>query len=246
MASRSIKLRPKHIILFTGDSITDAGRNDPAYEPYGNGYVNFAAHILRARHPEKNLTIINTGVHGDTARKLHPRWEKDCIAHKPNTLSVMIGINDLWRQHVEPERLCEAVYPQEYEVRYRNMLLQAEQRCHCRLVLMEPFMFCDDPENPMLQGLSKYLDIVRRIAKDFKAVLVPLQSRIEQLRRKVPAEKWSADGVHPYPWVHAWIALQWLEATGLLGHSDGGGKPLEIVEPKKDTKGRAGRSSART
>jgi hypothetical protein len=60
-----------------------------------------------------------------------------------------------------------------------------------------------------------YVEIVRRLALKHEAVLVPLQARIDRRIHEIPAEKWSADTVHPYLWAHAWIAQQWLEATGM-------------------------------
>lgn len=210
-----INLKPGQALVFIGDSITDAGRVEPPYRPFGYGYVHFVANTLLARYPEFDLNIVNTGVHSNTVRDLKSRWAKDCIGHKPDVLSVLIGVNDLWRQHAEPERLPEAVYPDEYELTYKQLLSRAREECNCRLVLMEPFMFCSDRENRMFKGLRRYIEIVRKLAEEFDAVLVPLQRRVDEQIKHVPAEKWSVDSVHPYVWAHAWIAERWFEATGL-------------------------------
>jgi len=210
-----IELKPNQTILFTGDSITDMGRLEPAYRPFGCGYVHFVANLLLAKYPQRNLNIVNTGISGNTIRDLQARWQKDCIKYKPDILSVLIGVNDLWRQHAEPEYLPYAVYPDEYELTYRLLLSQAKEQCNCQLVLMEPFMFCGDKENQMFKGLRTYIKIVHKLAKEFDAVIVPLQSRIDEQMKQVTPDKWSADMVHPCVWAHAWIAQQWLEATGL-------------------------------
>jgi lysophospholipase L1-like esterase len=210
-----IQLLHNQTIVFIGDSITDAGRVEPEYRPFGYGYVNFVATHLLAMRPQLNLNIVNTGVSGNTVRSLEARWEKDCIKHKPDVLSMLIGVNDLWRRYAEPDRLPEAVYPDEYELTYRRLLSRAREQCDCQLVLMEPFMFCDEPENPMFKGLQTYIEIVHKLAEELDTVLVPLQSRIDEDIKRVPPEKWSTDMVHPYVWAHAWIAQRWLEATGL-------------------------------
>lgn len=210
-----IELKPNQTIVFIGDSITDTDRNNPAYRPFGYGYVHFVANMLLAKYPEFNLNIVNTGIHGNTVRSLKTRWEKDCIEHKPDILSILIGVNDLWRQHAEPDRLPEAVYPDEYELTYKRLLSRTAEQCNCRIVLMEPFMFCSDRENQMFKGLRTYIDVVHKLAEEFGALLVPLQNRIDEQIKRVPPEKWSADSVHPYVWVHAWIAQCWLEAAGL-------------------------------
>ena len=62
----AIQLKTNSTIVFTGDSITDADRRHPAYAPWGNGYVHFAANALVATYPQLNLNMVNTGVGGDT------------------------------------------------------------------------------------------------------------------------------------------------------------------------------------
>ena len=214
MQSR-IELKPNQTIVFIGDSITDADRSLPAYGPLGFGYVHFVANLLVARYPRLNLQIVNTGESGNTIREMKDRWAADCIAHRPDVLSVLIGINDLWSQHAGVGYLNYAVRPEEYEFTYRMLLSQAKRQLDCKFVLMEPFMFCCDGGNAMLEGLRAYINIVHALAQEFDAVLVPLQGRIDQEILHVPPGKWSADSVHPYLWAHAWIAQCWLDATGL-------------------------------
>jgi len=62
---------------------------------------------------------------------------------------------------------------------------------------------------------AKYIETVHSLAKEFSAVLVPVQSCINKKIDAVPAEKWSSDMVHPHEWAHAWIAQRWLDATNL-------------------------------
>jgi len=210
-----IHLKRNQTILFIGNSITDASRREPEYAPFGRGYVHFVANTLLARYPTLDLNIINAGLSGNTIRDLDARWEKDCLRHKPDILTVLIGINDLYWQHADFQRPSKAVYTEEYELTYRQLLSRTRQQQNCQIVLMEPFIFCDDPQNEMLLGLRAYIDIVHKLADDFRAVLVPLQGCIDRQITQVPPQKWSADSVHPYQWVHAWIAQRWFEATHL-------------------------------
>ncbi len=208
-----IELEPKDTIVFIGDSITDAGRLEASYRPFGYGYVHFAANYLLAKYPEYNLHIINTGISGNTIRDLNGRWENDCLNHKPDILSILIGINDVWRQHTN--RLDEVVLLDEYELTYERLLSLVKEKYDCQLVLMEPFMFCDDTENPMYKTLKGFIAVVHNLAKKFNAVLVPLQESIDKKIKQVPPEKFSDDMIHPYLWKHAWIAQRWLETTKL-------------------------------
>jgi len=239
-----IELKPNHKVLFIGDSVTDADRNSRAYKPFGFGYVNFVANTLLAKYPAYNLNIINTGISGNTIRDLKNRWQKDVVAklrseaskrsadphvvfpkhsegkvmgadHNPDILSILIGVNDVWRQFAGEEELPYAVPLDEYEATYRQLLTTVTQKCNSRLVICEPFMFCDDFNNPMFAHLRTFIEVVHRIADDFDAVLVPLQKAIDECIKEVPPQDWSLDMVHPEIWAHAWIAQQWLIATGL-------------------------------
>ncbi|OHB65148.1 MAG: hypothetical protein A2Y76_12265 [Planctomycetes bacterium RBG_13_60_9] len=80
---------------------------------------------------------------------------------------------------------------------------------------MEPFLFCRDRQDEVFKFLAAYVEVTRRLAARHEAVLVSLQSQIDLLIGDIAPEKWSADMVHPYLWVHAWIAQKWLDATGL-------------------------------
>jgi acyl-CoA thioesterase-1 len=210
-----VRLKANDKIVFIGDSITAAERHRQAYGPLGFGYVHFAGNFLLARYPQLDLRIINTGVSGDTLLDVQRRWEKDCLAHRPDVVSVLVGINDVWQLTMEPDRATTASTPYEYEVTLGQLLARTRRRCDCRLVLMEPFLFCRDPDNEVFRALKPYLEAVRRLAAGSDATAVLLQSEIDRLIEVVPPEKWSADAVHPYLWAHAWIAQRWLEATGL-------------------------------
>jgi len=208
-----IELKPNSTIVFIGDSITDADRFEPAYRPFGYGYVHFVAYRLLAKYPESKINVINTGISGDTIRDLNYRWKKDCLSHKPDILSILIGINDVFRQYTG--RPDAAVLLDEYQLTYERLLSLVKEKYNCRLILMEPFMFCNDKTNPAYKSLLQYINAVRALAEEFVAVLVPLQELIDKKIKQVPPEKFSDDMVHPYVWAHAWIAECWLEATKL-------------------------------
>ena len=171
--------------------------------------------MLLAAYPELGLNIINTGVNGNTTADLLARWEKACLNHRPDILSILIGVNDVWRSFGTNEDLMLAVDLADFEENYRSILTQARDMYSPRLILMEPFMFCDDRENPMFVRLKGYINTVNRLAHEFDALLVPLQKQINEKIHKVTAQKWADDMVHPFTWAHAWICRRWLEATGL-------------------------------
>ena len=208
-----IRLKTNDTVVFIGDSITDADRHRRAYEPLGFGYVHFTGHMLLARYPHLDLKLINRGISGNTIADMAARWQQDCLAHQPDLLSALIGINDVWRSVMEPDRATST--PEQYEITYDRLLLEARQRCHCQVVILEPFLFNDDPQAPVRQALEPYLARVRWLAERHGATLVPLQQKLDEQMTQVSPPRWSSDMVHPELWAHAWIAQQWLAATGL-------------------------------
>ena len=138
---KAMEWKQNQTILFIGDSITDAQRRELPFRPLGQGYVNFAGHLLFARHPELDLRIENRGVSGDTTRELKARWQTDCLTLRPDVLSVMIGINDLWRNFKPVDEIDKTHVPaEEYKRNLRWLLEEAVSCCGCRLVLMERFI----------------------------------------------------------------------------------------------------------
>ncbi len=214
MADR-IEFEANETILFIGDSITDAGRREVGVDRLGQGYVFFAGNLLLARYPQLNLKIVNKGVNGDTTRSLKWRWDRDCLQEQPDILSLMIGINDLWYCHNDSDAAVKGVAPAEYEDNCRYMLETAQTQCDSRIVLMEPFMFCDDDNDVMFGDLRHYIDVARCLAVEFDAVLVPLQKHIDEQIGRIPPAQWAEDMVHPFTWAHAWIAERWLQAAGV-------------------------------
>ena len=211
----AIRLKANDTILFIGDSITDAERHRRAYHPLGFGYVHFAAYALLARYPNLNISVVNAGVSGDTIIDLEKRWQRDCLAHRPNVLSVLVGINDVWRLTAEPSFAAEAAPPDLFEVTYDRLLSHTKETCDAQLVLMEPFLFCADRRDELYEALLPYVEIVQRLAASHHAVVVPLQKEIDRRIAEVPPERWSDDMVHPHLWAHAWIAQRWHHATAL-------------------------------
>ena len=58
--------------------------------------------------------------------------------------------------------------------------------------------------------------IVRKLAAEFGARLVPLASVFAEALGKREATFWSVDGFHPTPAGHGLIARKWLETSGFI------------------------------
>ena len=200
--------RSGETIVFAGDSITDAGRTTGESGELGSGYVAILHSLLLTLRPQLRIRVVNEGVSGDTVLDLEKRWS-EVLAHKPDWLVMLIGINDYWRTRSESER--EGVSAAEYEDAYRRLLEQAEET-GAGLILMEPFLVDRDIRGRDRQGLKPYSTAVAKLAGETGAVFVPLQIEFDRAMATRAPEFWSEDRVHPTVAGHALIAGKLLTA----------------------------------
>lgn len=185
-------------VVFSGDSITDCGRRG-GDAPYGSGYVSEVISLIQARYPALNVTYFNAGVSGNTVQQLSDRWEDDVLAHKPDWITVKIGINDL---HRTMSGSADSVRPDHFETAYRDILTRGKD-AGARLVLIDPFYISIDKHEgsfrkKVLDFLPEYLKVVHKLRDEFDALHVPTHDLfMEQLKYR-PAEYFCPEPVHPY------------------------------------------------
>ena len=198
-------------ILFTGDSITDCGRDRNNAESLGWGYAAIAGAHLQARLASPELKIFNRGISGNRACDLLGRVEADLLALKPTVVSILIGINDVWRRYDSNDTTEAKAFERDYRA-----LLEKVATLRARVVLLEPFLLhVPDDRYAWREDLNPKIDVVRKLAVEFGAELLPLDGLFAQAATQAPAAYWAGDGVHPSPAGHALIAETWLENAGL-------------------------------
>jgi lysophospholipase L1-like esterase len=205
-------------LLFIGDSITDCGRARPIGEanPWnwseiGDGYVKNVAAYLGAAYPERHIRVRNVGSGGNTVRDLALRWDDDVLALKPRWLSVMIGINDVWRQFDSPLAPERAVPLDEY----RSTLDTLLRRTHPTLdglVLLTPFVVENNPADPFRARMHAYGDAVRSLATIYDALFVDTQAAFDEVLAHTHGTAIAWDRIHPGPVGHMVIARAFLKA----------------------------------
>lgn len=205
-------LQPHDRVLLTGDSITDWGRDRSDPTSLGHGYAGIVAALAGARRPDLDLAFFNRGVGGDTAAMLHARWEADALALEPTVISVLVGVNDTWRRYDSGAATSTARYAYELS----TMLASARERLGARFVLVEPFLTpVDEAQHVWREDLDPRIGVVRRLAAEHDAVLVPADGLFAAaVVRSTPAA-WCYDGVHPTPAGHGLLAEAWLRAVGI-------------------------------
>jgi lysophospholipase L1-like esterase len=200
-ANNDPRIKKGDVILFQGDSITDAGRekerelpNNP--QSFGSGYAFHAASTLLNDYPDLDLTLYNRGISGNKVYQLAERWKKDCLDLKPDLLSILIGVNDYW--HMRNGEYAGTVTI--YENDYRALLKRTkEQLPEVRLVICEPFAVLNTSavDESWMGSMREYQAAARKMAEEFNAVWVPFQKVFDEAIKHAPATYWTGDGVHP-------------------------------------------------
>lgn len=200
------------VVLFQGDSITDAGRNREAPGDLGKGYAFMAAALFGAAYPHLQVTFLNRGIGGNRTIDLLNRWQPDCIDLKPDWVSIYIGINDTWRRYDSNNPTST----EQFEANYRQLLVRTKEALNdAKLVLVEPFVLpVPEDRKTWREDLDPKIQVVRELAREFGALLVPLDGLFAQASTTAPAAYWAHDGVHPSPAGHALIAKAWLRTVG--------------------------------
>lgn len=189
------------VVLFQGDSITDAGRNKEKELPnnagsFGQGYAFLAASNLLNTLAERDLAIYNRGISGNKVYQLAERWQKDCLDLKPDVLSILIGVNDYWhKRNGKYDGTVEV-----YEDDYRKLLKQTKETLPgIKLVICEPFYVVGTSavDETWAEPMKQYQAAAKKIAKEFGALWVPFQKVYDEAVKHAPATYWTGDGVHP-------------------------------------------------
>lgn len=201
--------------LFQGDSITDAGRKD--YEKpqvTGGGYPRLLEAELTFNREE--CEVLNCGIGGNQLVDLFARWKRDCLDLKPDVLTILIGVNDVWHEGVRAEV---------FEQIYRIMLKETVRALpHVRIILMGAFVL----HGPATDGTWESFDrevrvrrnITEKLAEEFHLGYVDLQKAFDRAQGNAPAAHWSGDGVHPTAAGHKLIAMAWKETAAEMGLCD--------------------------
>jgi lysophospholipase L1-like esterase len=220
-ASRTVKkigLDKDAIILFQGDSITDWGRDHNNTLPnntsaLGSGYVILAAGQLLLKHAGLDLKIYNKGISGNKVYQLADRWDTDCLALKPNILSIHIGVNDYW--HTLTNGYTGTI--DTYITDYHKLLDRTKQALpNVKIIICEPFALkgvkaVDDKWYPTFDLFRK---AASDIAAEYSFPFIPYQSVFDKALESAPATYWTIDGVHPSVAGEALMAQAWLEVIG--------------------------------
>lgn len=194
-----IEIKENDIILFQGDSITDALRDREDYHSLA-GYSKYVYEKLK-------ITCFNRGVGGDTAKQVLDRLEKELEEIKPTIFSLLIGVNDTWRRFDSNEIITPEETLQNVE-----KIIQIALKYTNKIIILEPFLLDVDPEKRKFrEDLTPRIWNIQDLARKYKTEYVPLNGIFAELSCHESPDKFSYDGVHPTDCGHQIIAQEWLK-----------------------------------
>lgn len=209
-------IAPHSRLVMIGDSITDSQRlpdGEGLFEAIGRGYVADVDALLGTCYPAHAIRVTNMGVGGNTVRDLAARWQQDVIDRKPDWLSIMIGINDVWRQFDIPRQNERHVLPDVYASTLEQLVASTKPSLS-GLVLMTPFYIEPNRDDAMRRQMDRYGAIVKEIAQRHNTLFVDTQAAFDALLEHSYPASLAWDRVHPNHIGHMAIARAFVDAIG--------------------------------
>jgi len=215
----ALLLQQNDKLVMIGDSVTDCERAHPVGEglfgAIGKGYVSYVDALLSAVYPELAIRVVNMGNSGNTVRDLQTRWQADVIDQQPNWLSIMIGINDVWRQYDIPRQPETHVYLESYEQTLDALVARTKPLVQ-GLVLMTPYYIESNPDDAMRSTMDCYGAAVHRVATKYDALFVDTQAAFNRILTTCHSAALAWDRVHPNHIGHMVLARAFLKAVGFI------------------------------
>lgn len=203
-------------ILFQGDSITDVGRSRENDDCLGEGYPNFVKGKLGYGYPEQ-YQFINRGNSGNRVVDLYARIKCDIINLKPDYMSILIGINDVWHE-LDWKNGVDAP---KYEKIYAMLIEEIKEALpDIKIVILEPFILKgpatvkeenNEYWSTFKSETEKRAAAAKRITERFNLPFIALQDKFDTAIKRADSTYWLSDGVHPTAIGHELIAREWIQ-----------------------------------
>lgn len=190
-------------IVFLGDSITEAP----------DGYVRLVTDVLQAVRPERWTHAVNAGVGGNRSVDLPPRLRHDVLAHHPDTVTVSIGVNDVWRALDTPGQGQDVPLPV-----YRQAVadvLDAIGAAGARAIVLTTSVIGEDLQSEGNRLLAPYNDALRELAAARGLVVAEVHEAFQRVLAAPHPPQLTTDGVHLTHQGNVVLALPILRALGV-------------------------------
>ncbi len=201
-------------ILFQGDSITDADRARDNNDYLGRGYPSIVKSQLNFEEPGK-YEFFNRGVSGNRIVDLYARIRVDIINLKPDVMSILIGVNDVWHEYEFADK-PNGVDPEKFFKIYSMLIEEVKEALpNIKIMIMEPFTLEGTGNAAYFTEFKKEVlkraEKARAIAEKYGLPFIELQNKFDEAAKLAPNSNWLRDGVHPAEAGHELLKREWLK-----------------------------------
>ena len=200
-------------LVFFGDSLTDMYRNfDKTVDmstSYGTGFVFDVAAQLMYERPGF-YQIINRGQGGNKVTDLYARYMEDIVSEKPDVLTVLVGVNDVWHELITHSGTPIDVFEETY-IKLINEL--KEKLPQTTIIMMEPFFLYGSATKDIwepFQEVLKYAEVCKKVAEKTGCTYIFLQKAFNEATKDGASTQFLFDGLHTNPGGAHLIATKWL------------------------------------
>ena len=205
-------------LVMAVDSVTDCGRNrelPPCFwSTWGDGYVHVVYANLLAFAPQSSIMVINQGVSGNTSEDLNNRWDSDIMSLKPDYVSIMIGINDVWRWFDSALRQEKLVDKDMFRANLRSIMDKTVSHVK-KVFLMTPVLFELNETEPMFIKKREFDAVIKEVAQEYNQLFIDCQTPVDRVLKYHHPYMFTMDRVHPNLPGHTLIAESFLNAIEL-------------------------------
>jgi len=201
-------------VVCLGDSVTGV-----YYHTGGRrAYPEMVEVALRRLYPNAQLEVFNAGISGNTTVDALKRLDADVLAHKPQLVTVMFGLNDVTRVPLE-----------EYEANLTTIIRKCRE-ASADAALCTPNAVTDTPSRPTAK-LVEYIAGIWRVSEREQVPVVDCYAACEAVRAGDPF-KWMmlmSDEIHPNMMGHKLLAetiVQAISGGPVSLESEGPPQPL--------------------
>ena len=157
--------------------------------------------------------IINRGISGNRVVDLYARIKMDIINLKPDVMSILIGVNDVWHEVGHQNGVDAEKFYKIY-----SMLIEEikEALPNIKIMILEPFVLeASATENAIdvfKTEVAKRSEKAKLISEKYGLTFIPLQEKLNEAAKAASNSHYLADGVHPTAAGHELIKREWLKA----------------------------------
>jgi lysophospholipase L1-like esterase len=204
-------------IVCFGDSVTGL-----YYHTGGRrAYADMLELAMERLYPKAAVTVVNAGISGHTTVDALKRMDADVLAHKPDLVTIMFGLNDMTRVSLDD---------------YRANLATIIARCReigAEVLLCTPNAVLETANRPSTT-LVKYVEAVRAVGAEQKTPVVDCYRAYDEVRTKDPLAfaLLMSDEIHPNMDGHKLFAELLAEAVSGKAISLADVGPMQPAIPK--------------